>query len=86
MADSERLFGHDHPDTLTACNNLAIAYNDAGRAQEALVLWERVLADSERLFGHDHPDTLTACNNLAQVRQHSGSVRLSNTATNNNRT
>ncbi|MGW1998831.1 tetratricopeptide repeat protein, partial [Streptomyces tubercidicus] len=51
LADSERLFGHDHPDTLTACNNLAIAYNDAGRAQEALVLWERVLADSERLFG-----------------------------------
>ena len=65
LADRERVLGPDHPDTLTARNDLAEAYQAAGRAAEAIPLHERTLADSERVLGPDHPDTLTSRNNLA---------------------
>ncbi|MFF9902895.1 tetratricopeptide repeat protein [Streptomyces olivaceus] len=62
---SNAILGDDHPDTLTARNNLASSYSAAGRIQDALDLREQVLADCERILGDDHPDTLTARNNLA---------------------
>ena len=61
----ERVLGPDHPDTLTTRNNLAGAYDSAGRFGEAIELFEQVLADRVRVLGPDHPDTLTTCNNLA---------------------
>jgi len=66
----ERVLGPDHFDTLTARNNLAVAYRYVGRFGEAIELFERVLADRERVLGPDHPDTLATCNNLA-VAYHS---------------
>ncbi|GHF65250.1 hypothetical protein GCM10018787_11820 [Streptomyces thermodiastaticus] len=57
--------GPDHPGTLTARNNLAVSYADAGRHHEALELREHVLADRERILGPHHPDTLDARHNLA---------------------
>ncbi|MGY5120990.1 tetratricopeptide repeat protein, partial [Streptomyces sp. 900105755] len=71
----------DHPDTLSARNNLAISYRDAGRIQEALDLGERVLADRERILGDDHPDTLSARNNLAGARDAAAAVQQLDTAT-----
>ena len=66
LADQERVLGPDHPDTLNSRNNLALAYQAAGRAAEAIGLHERTLADSERVLGPDHnPDTLASRNNLA---------------------
>jgi hypothetical protein len=65
VEDSERLLGAEHPDTLGARGNLAIAYREAGRAAEAIVLHERALGDMERLLGADHPSTLGARGNLA---------------------
>ncbi|MFB8171343.1 tetratricopeptide repeat protein, partial [Kitasatospora purpeofusca] len=38
---AERLLGDDHPDTLTACGNLATSYGRAGRTGEALDRVER---------------------------------------------
>jgi tetratricopeptide (TPR) repeat protein len=64
LADHERVLG-DQPDTLTARNNLAIAYRMAGRTAEAITLHEQNLADQERVLGTDHPDTLRTRNNLA---------------------
>ena len=61
----EDVLGPDHPDTLTTRNNLAFAYHSAGRFNEAIELYERVLADRVRVLGPDHPDTLTVRNNLA---------------------
>ena len=65
LADSERVLGPDHPDTLTSRNNLAYAYQSAGRLDQAIPLYEQTLADRERVLGADHPDTLTSRNNLA---------------------
>ena len=35
MAARERVLGPDHPDTLASRGNLALAYRDAGRTEEA---------------------------------------------------
>ena len=66
------MLGADHPDTLTSRNNLAVAYQDAGRLGRAIPLFERTLADHERVLGPDHPDTLTSRNNLAAAYQAPG--------------
>jgi hypothetical protein len=65
----ERLLGPDHPDTLTARGNLAASYREAGRADQAIAIEERVAADMERLLGPDHPHTLTAKANLAMAKR-----------------
>jgi tetratricopeptide (TPR) repeat protein len=72
VADSERLLGADHPSTLASRNNLAAAYQDAGRTAEAIQLHERTLSDCERLLGADHPDTLASRNNLAEAYRGAG--------------
>jgi tetratricopeptide (TPR) repeat protein len=72
VADHVRLLGPDHPDTLTSRNNLANAYQEAGRTAEAITLHEQTLADRERLLGPDHPDTLTSRNNLANAYRAAG--------------
>ena len=41
------------------------AYGDAGRAEEAIRLYEQALAAMEGVLGPDHPDTLTSRGNLA---------------------
>jgi hypothetical protein len=53
-------------------NNLARAYQDAGRTAEGIPLYERALADMERLLGPDHPYTVIVRNNLASARQKMG--------------
>jgi tetratricopeptide (TPR) repeat protein len=67
LADRERILGADHPDTLSSRNNLAGAYESAGRLDEAIGLHEQTLADRERILGADHPNTLTSRNNLAAM-------------------
>jgi hypothetical protein len=49
IADCERGRGADHPDTLQSRNNLATAYQEAGRTAEAIPLLEQTLADYERV-------------------------------------
>ena len=71
-ADSARLLGPDHPDTLASWNNLAIACQEVGRKAEAVRLHERALAGRERVLGPDHPDTLASRNNLATAYQQMG--------------
>jgi hypothetical protein len=48
-------------------NNLAMAYQDAGRTAEAVPLLERTLADYERLLGAEHPNTKVVRGNLAAL-------------------
>ena len=64
--------GPDHPSTLTARNNLAGAYQTAGRLDEAIPLYEQNLEDRTRILGPHHPDTLTSRNNLAEAYRAAG--------------
>ncbi|WP_454933455.1 FxSxx-COOH system tetratricopeptide repeat protein [Actinomyces oris] len=64
--------GPDHPSTLTSRNNLAGAYRDAGRLDEAIALCEETLEDRTRTLGPHHPDTLTSRNNLASAYRDAG--------------
>ncbi len=73
-ADLERLFGPSHPDTLNARNNLAAAYQSAGRTTEAILLFEQTLAGRERLLGPDHPDSMRSRNDLARAYREAGRV------------
>ena len=57
LADSERILGPDHPDTLTSRGNLARAYLYAGGLEQAINLFKQTLADGERILGPDHPDS-----------------------------
>ena len=68
----ESLLGEAHPDTLTSRNNLAGAYESAGRLTEAITLYEQVLTDRTRVRGEDHPDTLASRNNLAGAYESAG--------------
>jgi tetratricopeptide (TPR) repeat protein len=74
LADQERVLGPDHPDTLSARNNLAAAYHAAGRVDEAVSLDEQNLAARERVQGPDHPDTLTSRHAVAVAYQSAGRV------------
>ena len=64
--------GPDHPSTLISRNNLAGAYRDAGKLDEAIALYEQTLEDRTRILGPHHPDTLTSRNNLAYAYQDAG--------------
>ncbi len=72
LADQERVLGPDHPDTLGTRNNLALAYHDAGRLEEAIPLFERTLTDRERVLGEADPDTLGTRNSLARAYRDAG--------------
>ena len=64
--------GPDHPRTLISRNNLAGAYRDAGRLDEAIPLYEQTLEDRTRILGPHHPDTLTSRDGLAYAYQAAG--------------
>jgi tetratricopeptide (TPR) repeat protein len=73
-ADLERLLGASHPDTLNARNSLATAYAAAGRAADAIELFERTLAGREQVLGPDDPDTMRSQNDLARAYREAGRV------------
>ena len=64
--------GLDHPSTLASRHNLAGAYQEAGRLNEAIDLHEHNLKDSTRILGPNHPHTLISRHNLANAYQAAG--------------
>ena len=70
----EQIFGTTHPDTLASRNNLASAYQDAGKLDQAIALFEQTLTDTEQALGPRHPDTLTSRNNLATAYRDAGKL------------
>ena len=69
------MLGADHPNTLGSGNNLAMAYQDAGRTAEAIPLTEQTLTDTERVLGADHPNTKVSRENLAALKSKLGQNR-----------
>ena len=64
--------GPRHPSTLASRNNLAGAYREAGRLDQAIALYEQNLKDRTRILGPHHPHTLTSHHNLAGAYQAAG--------------
>ncbi|MER7760632.1 tetratricopeptide repeat protein, partial [Streptomyces sp. NPDC097619] len=74
LAGTERLLGADHPNTLTARNNLAAAYESAGDLDRAVSLHTGNLTRRARVLGVSHPSTLISRNNLAGAYEAAGRV------------
>jgi tetratricopeptide (TPR) repeat protein len=68
LADYRQTLGCDHPNTLTAMNNLAETRRTLGDLDGARELHEQTLAASRRVLGDDHPNTLISIHNLAGIR------------------
>ena len=58
VADSQRVLGPDHPDTLTVAEQPRGRVPGGGPAAEAIPLLERTLAALERRLGSEHPDAV----------------------------
>jgi tetratricopeptide (TPR) repeat protein len=65
ITDCSRIMGPDHPDTLTACDHLAVAYRVASQMTQAIPLFEDILSRRVCVLGEHHPDTLTSRDRLA---------------------
>jgi hypothetical protein len=68
IADSQRVLGADHPETLASRNDLACAYESAGQLDRAVPLFEVTLADRVRVLPLDHPLTSTVRGNFRRAR------------------
>ncbi|MFL1428518.1 MULTISPECIES: tetratricopeptide repeat protein [unclassified Nocardiopsis] len=67
----ERL-GTEHPDTITARNNLATKYAQMGRRQAAVQQFELALDEAVAVFGTEHPRTEIIRENLAWAFEDAG--------------
>jgi eukaryotic-like serine/threonine-protein kinase len=68
--------GPEHPDTLRCMNNLAQAYQAAGKLDLALPLFEETLKFRKAKLGPEHPDTLASMNNVASAYLAAGKLDL----------
>ena len=59
------ILGENHPDTISAMNNLATTLNDLGKYEESLELKKQVLEKRTEILGENHPDTIGAVNKVA---------------------
>ena len=64
--------GPDHPHALGSRNNLANAYQDVGRLEEAITLHKQTLDARTHILGPNHPDTLDSRHNLAVAYRDAG--------------
>ena len=62
---NSRVWGKEHPNTLTSIANLSWIYHHQGRWKEAEELNVQVMEVRGRVLGEEHPDTLICMNNLA---------------------
>jgi len=65
-AARERVFGPEHPDTLTTRSSLARWTGEAGYPAAARDLLSELLPAEERVLGAEHPETLTTISSLAR--------------------
>ena len=66
--------GPHHPLTLDSQRGLAWALRRAGRVDESIAMFERVVADTGRILGEDHPNTPQAQRELAWALRRAGRV------------
>jgi hypothetical protein len=74
VENMRRILGDEHPDTITAMNNLAMTLRDLGQLDEAATIKKEVVENMRRILGDEHPDTITAMNNLAMTLRDLGQL------------
>jgi serine/threonine protein kinase/tetratricopeptide (TPR) repeat protein len=74
LATHRAELGPDHPKTLRSMNNLAGAYQFAGKPDRALPLLDATLKGCQARFGPDSPETLSSMNNLATAYLDTGKL------------
>ncbi|KAK3174783.1 hypothetical protein OEA41_002029 [Lepraria neglecta] len=74
LKHSQRVLGEEHPDTLTAMNNLANSLSEKGRLDETASMSQQVLEKRRRILGEEHPDTIRAISNLANSLSDQGQL------------
>jgi len=67
LAGREVLLGAEHPNTLTAINNLAVIFMELKELTSARPALEKALELWKRVSGPEHPETLTTMSNLANT-------------------
>ncbi|MEM6992455.1 MAG: serine/threonine-protein kinase [Myxococcota bacterium] len=72
FAMATRLFGAQHPLTLSSLNNHALALSHAGKLEDAVAMYERVLAARERAYGPVHPRIGETVSNLGATEVRRG--------------
>ena len=70
----KRVFGVEHPSTLTSMGNLATIYQHQGRLREAeeLQLQLQLIETRKRVLSEEHLNTLMSMANLALIYQNQG--------------
>ncbi|CCK32802.1 hypothetical protein BN159_8424 [Streptomyces davaonensis JCM 4913] len=77
LATADRELGENHPETLVARNQLAVAYGTMGRWQLALPLLEKTFSTCMAVLGKDHPTTRLVQSNLAAAQSPAKGWRFS---------
>jgi hypothetical protein len=72
VSESERLLGSAHLVSVAARQNLAVAYQAAGRLADVITLYQDRAAERERILGRDHVAVVTAHTKLAQAYRDAG--------------
>ena len=72
LARLKKKLGNENVDTINATNNLASAYQHAGRFGEALALFEEALKGYMATLGPEHVSTVIGVNNLANAYRDAG--------------
>jgi tetratricopeptide (TPR) repeat protein len=70
----EKVFGREHPDTLTTVDDLGSVLLRQGRYKEAEAMHQQALEGREKVLGPEHPSTLTSMSNLGLVLEEQGKL------------
>ncbi len=69
---SQQLLGPDHASTVAFRDHLAVAYESAGRVDDAIAAYERALAERDHTLGAAHPETLATRASLVRAYRAGG--------------
>ena len=67
LANTRRVLGNEHRDTLISIGGLASSLQGLGRLDECEPLMREDLETSRRVFDSDHPDTMIAIGNFDEA-------------------
>ncbi|KAH6971486.1 P-loop containing nucleoside triphosphate hydrolase protein [Ilyonectria sp. MPI-CAGE-AT-0026] len=77
LKDKSQTLGNEHPNTLTAMENLATTLLTRGQLSKAAEIQREVLQKKQRILGNENPHTLIAMGNLASILRSQGQLSAS---------